>query len=190
MGAGSGTCGHASRCRIADGIDPPVRFAVVFESARTRVSRLSRADRTLIVKEPLGPDAGPRLQHETAVLERLRGVAGVAQLADEPPIEGSIVLANAGGGALTVPKPLLARDLGWFAQGLARALAELHRRDVIHRDLAPANVVVAADGAPTLVDFALATSIAEIRPEFTHHSEIPGTLAYLAPEQSGGPAGR
>jgi serine/threonine protein kinase len=35
------------------------------------------------------------------------------------------------------------------------------------------------------VDFALATSIAEIRPEFTHHSEIPGTLAYLAPEQTG-----
>jgi serine/threonine protein kinase len=35
------------------------------------------------------------------------------------------------------------------------------------------------------VDFALAASIAEIRREFTHHSEIPGTLAYLAPEQTG-----
>ena len=81
---------------MADGVDPPVRFAVVHESARTRVSRLSRADRTLIVKEPLGPDAGSRLRHETAILERLRGVAGVAQLADEPPHEGSIVLADAG----------------------------------------------------------------------------------------------
>jgi signal transduction histidine kinase/predicted ATPase len=171
---------------MADGIDPPVRFAVVYESARTRVSRLSRPDRTLIVKEPLGLDAGPRLQHETAVLERLRGVAGVAQLANEPPLEGSIVLADAGGSTLAdLPKPLPARDLGRFAQGLARALAELHRREVIHRDLTPANVVVAADGTPTLVDFALATSIAEIRPEFTHHSEIPGTLAYLAPEQTG-----
>ena len=35
------------------------------------------------------------------------------------------------------------------------------------------------------MDFALATSFAEIRPEFTHHSEIVGTLAYLAPEQTG-----
>src|ERR687893_474200 len=29
------------------------------------------------------------------------------------------------------------------------------------------------------------TSLAEIRPEFTHHTEIVGTLAYLAPEQTG-----
>jgi serine/threonine protein kinase len=171
---------------VADGVDPPVRFAVVHESARTRVIRLSRADRTLIVKEPLGPNAGSRLRHETAILERLRGVAGVAQLADEPSHEGSIVLADAGGSTLAdLPKPLPARDLAGFAAGLARAMAELHRREVIHRDLTPANVVVAADGTPTLVDFALATSIAEIRPEFTHHSEIPGTLAYLAPEQTG-----
>ena len=85
---------------MADGVDPPVRFAIVHESARTRVTRLSRADRTLIVKEPLGPDAGSRLRHETAILERLRGVTGVAQLADEPPREGSIVLADAGGSTL------------------------------------------------------------------------------------------
>ncbi len=35
------------------------------------------------------------------------------------------------------------------------------------------------------MDFALATSFAEISPEFTHHTEITGTLAYLAPEQTG-----
>jgi serine/threonine protein kinase len=35
------------------------------------------------------------------------------------------------------------------------------------------------------VDFALASSFAEMRPEFTHHSEIVGTLAYLAPEATG-----
>jgi serine/threonine protein kinase len=171
---------------MADGVDPPVRFAVVHESARTRVTRLSRPDRALIVKELLGPDAGRRLRHELAVLERLRGVVGVAQLADEPPHEGSIVLTDAGDRTLEdLPKPLPARDLARLARGMARALAEVHRREVIHRDLTPANVVVAADGTPTLVDFALATSIAEIRPEFTHHSEIPGTLAYLAPEQTG-----
>ena len=35
------------------------------------------------------------------------------------------------------------------------------------------------------MDFALANSFAEIRPEFTPHSEITGTLAYLAPEATG-----
>ena len=61
----------------------------------------------------------------------------------------------------------------------------MHRRGVIHRDITPANIVVPGDGAPCLVDFALATSFAEIRPEFTHHAEIAGTLAYLAPEATG-----
>ena len=40
-------------------------------------------------------------------------------------------------------------------------------------------------GATCVVDFALATAFAEIRPEFTHHSEIVGSLPYLAPEQTG-----
>ncbi|WP_164842630.1 protein kinase domain-containing protein [Actinoplanes solisilvae] len=171
---------------MADGLVPSVRFAVVHESNHTRVVRLFRAGRTLVAKEPLGPEAESRLRHETAILERLRGAAGVAQLGDEPPHEGSIMLADAGVGTLAdLPKPVPARDLAGFALGLARAIAELHRREVIHRDLTPANVVVDADGTLTLVDFALATSIAEIRPAFTHHTEIPGTLAYLAPEQTG-----
>ncbi len=63
----------------------------------------------------------------------------------------------------------------------------MHRRGVIHRDITPANVVVSGDGdgTPCLVDFALASSYAEIRPEFTHQAQITGTLAYLAPEATG-----
>ena len=71
---------------------------------------------------------------------------------------------------------------GWGWPGRWRGCIE---RGVIHRDITPANIVVADDGAPCLVDFALASSFAEIRPEFTHHAEIAGTLAYLAPEQTG-----
>ena len=47
------------------------------------------------------------------------------------------------------------------------------------------SIVLAPDGAPSLVSFGLARSLAEIRPEFSHHSQIVGTLAYLAPEQTG-----
>jgi hypothetical protein len=61
----------------------------------------------------------------------------------------------------------------------------MHRREAIHRDITPANIVLSDDGTPCLVDFALATSFAEIRLEFTHYSELAGTLAYLAPEQTG-----
>ena len=165
--------------------DPPVRAELVHQSDRTRVTRLFLPGRTVIRKEPLGPDAERRLRHETAMLERLRGVEGVAQLA-EAPYPGSVVLADVGGASLAgLAKPLAVDDLIGLAAGLARAVAGMHRRGVMHRDITPANIVLSRDGAPCLVDFALATSFAEIRPEFTHYSEIAGTLAYLAPEQTG-----
>ncbi|MDQ1515715.1 MAG: hypothetical protein QOE80_1545, partial [Actinomycetota bacterium] len=159
---------------------------VVHESERSRVTRLFRAEHTVVRKEPLGPDAEHRLRNETAMLERLRGVDGVAQLAETPRFAGSIVLADVGGTDLVaLAKPVPVDDLIGLAVGLAGAVAGMHRRGVIHRDITPANILVAPDGAPFLVDFALATSFAEIRPEFTHHSKIEGTLAYLAPEQTG-----
>jgi predicted ATPase/signal transduction histidine kinase len=164
----------------------PVLADIVHESGRTRITRLVLPGATVIRKEPLGPDRGRRVQHEAAMLERLRGVVGVAQLAGAPRYPGSVVLADAGGASLAgAAKPLAAGELTGLALGLGRAVAEMHRRGVIHRDITPANVVLSGDGVPCLVDFALATSVAEIRTEFTHHSEITGTLAYLAPEATG-----
>ncbi|MET7397149.1 AAA family ATPase [Dactylosporangium sp. NPDC005572] len=166
--------------------DPPVRVEVIHESERTRVTRLVGAGGAQVRKEPLGPDAPRRLRHEQAILERLRGIDGVARLVDAPHDPGAIVLADAGSVRLVdVAKPLAFDALVGTAVALARAVAGVHRCGVVHRDVAPANIVVARDGAPCLVDFALATVLAEIRPNFTHHTEIVGTLAYLAPEQTG-----
>ena len=171
---------------VLPGEDPPVRVELVRQSVRTRVTRLFFPGHTVICKEPLGPDAERRLRDETAVLERLRGLAGVAQLAGGPRYPGSVVLADAGDVSLAgVAKPLATGELIGLAAGLARAVAGMHRRGVMHRDISPANVVVSGDGGPCLVDFALAGSVAEIRPEFTHQAEIAGTLAYLAPESTG-----
>ena len=170
---------------VLPGRNPPDRAEVVHESARTRVTRLFLREGTVIRKEPLGPDADRRLRHEAAVLERLHDIKGVAQLASAPRYPGSIVLADAGGVSLAgVATPLAAGELAGLGLELARAVAGMHRAGVLHRDITPANIVVSG-GGPCLVDFALATSLAEIRPGFTHHAEIAGTLAYLAPEATG-----
>jgi predicted ATPase/signal transduction histidine kinase len=171
---------------VLPGRDLPLRAEILHESERTRIARLSFADRAVICKEPLGPDGESRLRHEVAVLERLRGVAGVAQLTDPPGQPGSIALIDAGSTSLAgLAKPLAAGDLIRLAVQLARAVAGMHNRGVMHRDITPANIVISRGGDLCVIDFALATSVAEIRPDFTHHTEILGTLAYLAPEQTG-----
>jgi serine/threonine protein kinase len=165
---------------------PTVGADVVRQGEHTRITRVSCPWGTVVRKEPLGPDAECRVQHEVAILERLRGVEGVAQLAEAPQYPGSIVLVDVGGRSLAgLAKPLAVDDLIGLAVRLAAAVARMHRRGVMHRDIKPANIVISRDVTPCLVDFALATSFAEIRPDFTHYSEVVGTLEYLAPELTG-----
>jgi serine/threonine protein kinase len=167
--------------------DLPIRVETLHESERCRVTRLFLPGRTVVRKEPLGADSENRLRHELGILPRLRGVAGVAQLADTPSYPGSIMLDDIDGSCLACRAvPLERGELVRLALDLARAVAGMHHKGVVHRDISPTNVLLSESRRiPCLVDFALATSFAEVRPEFTHHNEIVGTLAYLAPEQTG-----
>ena len=158
------------------------------QSARTRISRIGGAE-SIIRKEPLGPAAADRRRHETGILERLAGVDGVAHLIQDAAEPDAILLEDVGGvsldaalraGRLDVPTLL---DI---ALGLSRIIASVHHAGVIHLDINPANILLTGSGRrPVLIDFDQATTFAEQRPGFTHHSEIAGTLAYLSPEQTG-----
>src|SRR5246500_749625 len=106
---------------VRPGPDPFLRAESAHSSARTRITRLFLPGRTVIRKEPLGPGAEGRVRHEAGMLERLRGVAGVAQLAEAPRYPGSVVLEDAGDTSLAgEAKPLAADDLTGLAVGLAR----------------------------------------------------------------------
>jgi signal transduction histidine kinase len=176
MGVGEGSAAR----------DPPVRAELLHESERCRVTRPVFGGCTVVRKEFLGPGAERRMRYEAAILERLRGVEGVAQLLDAPRYPRSVVTADAGGRSLAgLAKPLAVDELIRLATGLARAVAGMHARGVMHGNIAPANIVVSGDGAACLVNFSWATSFADIRPEVAHHNQIVGTLAYLAPEQTG-----
>lgn len=64
--------------------------------------------------------------------------------------------------------------------GIASGLAHAHRRGIVHRDLKPANVLLRDDGAPLLLDFNLASNVAE---SDSRRAGAGGTLPYMAPEQ-------
>jgi hypothetical protein len=121
---------------VRPGPDPFLQAEVVHSSERTRVTRLFLPGRTVIRKEPLGPDADRRARYEAAMLERLLGVAGVAQLAEQRRYPGSVMLEDAGEASLAgMTKPLPVDNLVGFGLGLARAVAGMHQRGVIHRDI-------------------------------------------------------
>jgi serine/threonine protein kinase len=65
---------------------------------------------------------------------------------------------------------------------VARAVEAAHAGGIIHRDIAPKNVIVTAAGRPYLVDFGLVSLVAARRPG-EKLPAVAGTLPYMAPEQ-------
>ncbi|HTQ40452.1 MAG TPA: serine/threonine-protein kinase [Pirellulales bacterium] len=69
----------------------------------------------------------------------------------------------------------------WLGARLAAALEYAHQRGVLHRDVKPANVLLAADGAPKLVDFNV--SYGSKLEGATAAAFFGGSPAYMSPEQ-------
>ena len=66
----------------------------------------------------------------------------------------------------------------FYAFGIADALAYIHAKNIVYRDLKPENVLIDSNGYPVLVDFGLAKELKDGEKTFT----LVGTPGYLAPE--------
>jgi PAS domain S-box-containing protein len=99
-----------------------------------------------------------------------------------------LILEDAGGEPLDrlLGEPMeLSRFLP-LAIGLAAALGKLHQRGLIHKDIKPANILVNfATGVIRLTGFGIASRLPRERQSPEPPEVIAGTLAYMAPEQTG-----
>jgi serine/threonine protein kinase len=76
-----------------------------------------------------------------------------------------------------LPGPFVAK----IAEQLLSALETAHAAGIVHRDVKPANVMVAPNGRVKLADFGIAQSIED--PKLTTNGSIIGSPTYISPER-------
>jgi len=132
-----------------------------------------------------------RFAREVAAARAVNGLYTAQVIAagpdDNPPwLATSYVPGPALHDAVTGHGPLPEPAVWRLAAGLAEALLAVHARGLIHRDLKPGNVLLAADG-PRVIDFGIARALDGT--QLTTTGFTLGTPGYMAPEQvSGQPA--
>jgi WD40 repeat protein/tRNA A-37 threonylcarbamoyl transferase component Bud32 len=124
-------------------------------------------------------EAMARLQHPNIVtVYEVGGDAAVPFLVMEY-VEGSSLAAR------LAATPLPPREAAGLIETLACAVEVAHSRQVLHRDLTPANVLFGADEMPKISDFGLAKLLTGGQ-QLTQTEAIMGTPSYMAPEQARG----
>ena len=154
-----------------------------------RGSRTGLAPILLVAAEETSLGSLQRLEHEFALKAELE-----ADWAARPVALSSyngrmaLVLEDPGGASLDtlLGRPLDASHFLRIALPLAGALRHVHERGLIHRDIKPANILVdPVSGGVWLTGFGIASRLPRERQAPAPPEVIAGTLAYMAPEQTG-----
>jgi serine/threonine-protein kinase len=169
--------------------------------ARGRTGVIWRARSTLpgggerLVKV-LDPAAASR----ESALERFEAEASAIARIDHPNIVRLIDVSNANGLYFYVMEPvegrtleehltegtLEPRDAIVICAQVARGLAVAHAQSVVHRDVAPASVIVTGEMVTKLFDFAF-LKVQEEVPSLTDVGDVVGDYRFCAPEQAANP---
>ncbi len=137
------------------------------------------------------PDSVARFRHEALAIAQMRH-PNIVNVYDFGEFQGTpyMIVEYVPGGSLAnkMSEGILDRKTAVkYLRGIAAGLDYAHGHGVVHRDVKPANVLLAADDSPVLADFGLAkllqgSSLKSMTGMTT------GTPAYMAPEQVTGSA--
>src|ERR1700752_5073024 len=143
----------------------------------------------VVTADETSPGCVERLEHEYSLKSELDAswaARPVALTHENGRI--TLVLEDPGGTPLNrlLGRPLEISHFLRIAIPLAGALCQVHKRGLIHKDIKPANILVnAASSSVWLTGFGIASRLPRERQAPAPPDEIAGTLAYMAPEQTG-----
>jgi serine/threonine protein kinase len=163
-------------------------MATVFRAFDTR---LERDVAVKVIRVEKGADAQflGRFEREARALARLShpNIVHVNDYGDQDGVP-YVVMDYLPGGTLKdkMGAPMPYQEAARLLAPIARALDFAHHMHIVHRDVKPANILLAQTGTPMLSDFGIAKILEEKTSELTGTGVGIGTPDYMAPEQGAG----
>lgn len=164
-------------------------MGVVYKARDTRLGRIV-ALKFLAQHHASDPAARARLVAEARAASRLDhpNIGVVYEIGEAADGRQFIAMAWYDGETLKARlrrEPVGVAEAAAIAMQLANGLSAAHAIGMIHRDVKPANVMIAPSGRVTLVDFGIAKLATD---DDTDRQPIAGTIPYMSPEQTEGKA--
>ncbi len=131
-----------------------------------------------------------RLRHEYQILETFDIDTIIQPISLEPYKNGwALFLEDTGAISLSEWReshPLSLVKFLEIAIAVVGALGELHKHNIIHKDIKPQNIIInPLTETVQLIDFSIASRLERENPNLSHPDLLEGTLAYMSPEQTG-----
>ncbi|GAB2696325.1 serine/threonine-protein kinase [Nocardia thraciensis] len=120
-----------------------------------------------------------RLHHQNAVT-----VFDVAEEDGQPWLVMEFVDAQSLAALMRDKGPLDPREVARIGAKVASALTAAHDAGIVHRDVKPANILVADNGTVKITDFGISRAVGDVT--VTSTGFLAGTPAYLSPEVARG----
>ena len=171
---------------------------VIHESVHSMAWRAVRTRDHLPVILKILKDAYPpipelaRYRKEYEYGKLLKDLPGIGQVLGMETFDNrlALILEDSGADSLQVwldrGRRFELEEVLWIGSNVAGCLRELHARNIVHKDIKPGNVLYhSGSRATTLIDFGISAVVPRDNPSYVSTQALEGTLAYIAPEQTG-----
>jgi predicted ATPase/signal transduction histidine kinase/tRNA A-37 threonylcarbamoyl transferase component Bud32 len=168
----------------------------IYESASTIVYRATRnVDNKNVILKVLKQDLPTavetnRYQYEHSIIKDLDNKGIIKSFGIEKHKNTFIIVLEDFAGVslkeFLLNKPLPLEDFLTLAIQLSGSLSYIHSCHIIHKDINPANIVINPETREAkIIDFGIASRLAKEKTSLGSPEHLEGTLAYIAPEQTG-----